>query len=65
MRKRKNSVEKCISLCVVSEKTPPQCSQSSRNSRNLSLVDRDVWEVACAGARIYRTSTKYMRIIYL
>ena len=24
----------------------------------------NVWVVACAGARIYRTGTKYMRIIY-
>ena len=25
----------------------------------------NVWVVACAGARVYRTATKYMRIIYL
>ena len=25
----------------------------------------NVWVVACAGARVYRTATKYMRIIFL
>ena len=63
--KKKKRVEKYITLRAVSEKTPPQSSWPITTLATLAEWGRDVWVVACAGARIYRTATKYMRIIYL
>ena len=66
MRKKKNKrVEKYITPLAVSEKTPPQSSWPITMHATLAKWRRKVWVVACAGARLYRTGTKYMRIIYL
>ena len=52
------------SLCGFREDTAAK-QLTNHNARNLTLWRRDVWLVAYAGAMIYRTATKYMRIIYL
>ena len=65
MRKKKKRVEKYITPRAVSEKTPPQSSRPITTHATLAWWRRKFWVVACAGARLYRTGTKYMRIIFL
>ena len=66
MRKKKKYVfKKYITLFVVAEKTLPRSSWPITTFATLAQWRRNVWVVACASARIYRTDTNYMRIIYL
>ena len=64
-KKKKKLVEKYITLRAVSEKTLPQKSWPVTTLATMGQRRHNVWVVACAGARVYRTATKYMRIIYL
>ena len=57
--------DKYITHHAASEKTPPQSSWPITTLATLAEWRQNVWVVACAGARIYHTATKYMRIIYL
>ena len=58
-------VEKYITLRAVSDKTLPQKSWPITTLATMGQRRHNVWVVACAGARVYRTATKYMRIIFL
>ena len=60
----KKLVEKYITLRAVSENTPPPKSWPITTLATMGQRSHNDWVVACAGARIYRTGTKYMRIIY-
>ena len=64
-KKKKKLVEKYITLPAVSEKTLPQKIWPITMLATLGQRRHNVWVVACAGARVYRAATKYMRIIYL
>ena len=50
---------------MVSENTLPQKSWPITTLATMGQRRHNVWVVACAGARVYRKATKYMRIIYL
>ena len=64
-KKKKKLVEKYITLRVVSENTLPPKSWPITMLATMGQRRHNVWVVACAGARVYRKATKYMRIIYL
>ena len=64
-KKKKKLVDKYITFRVVSEKTLSQKSWPITTLATTGQQRHNVWVVACAGARVYRTATKYMRIIYL
>ena len=64
-KKKKKLVEKYITLRAFSEKTLPQKSWPITMLATMGQRRHNVWLVACAGARLYRTGTKYMRIIFL
>ena len=64
MRNKNKNAEKYIILRVVSEKTPPHKSWPITTLATMGQRSHIVWVVACVGARIYRTGTKYMRTIY-
>ena len=59
------SVEKYITLRAVSEKTPPPKNWPITTLATMGQRRHNVWVAAYAGARVYRTANKYMRIIYL
>ena len=61
----KKNVLKDTVLRVVSENTPPPKSWPVTTLATMGQQSYSVWVVACAGARIYRIGTKYMRIIYV
>ena len=63
-KKKKKLVEKYISLRAVSEKALPPKSWPITTLATMGQRRHNVWVVACAGARVYRRATKYMRIIY-
>ena len=63
-KKEKTRAEKYITPRAVSEKTPPQSSWPITTHATLAWWRRKVWVVACAGARIYRTGTKYMLLLW-
>ena len=66
MRKKKKKLdEKYITLRVVSENTLPQKSWPITTLATMGQRRHNVWVVACAGARVFRKATKYMRILYL
>ena len=64
-KKKKKLVEKYITFRVVSEKTLPQKNWPITTLPTMGQRHHNVWVVACAGTRVYRTATKYMHIIYL
>ena len=65
-KKKKKLIEKYITLRAFSEKTLPQKSWPITTLATTGQRRHNVWVVACASARVYRTAaTKYMRIIYL
>ena len=66
MRKKKKKLfEKYITLRAFSEKTLPQKSWPITTLATMGQWRHNVWVVAYVGARLYRTGTKCMRIIFL
>ena len=66
MRKKKKNLLKNTLLSVRFQRR--HCPKKSWPITTLATMGQrrhNVWVVACAGARVYRTATKYMRIIYL
>ena len=64
-KKKKKTCWKIHYFPWVSEKTLSQKSWPITTLATTGQRRHNVWVVACAGARVYRRATKYMRIIYL